>query len=464
MKKIGRRGFLIGLGGATVALPFLPSLAPRVARAAEDRPRFAAFVRAGNGIAQEWEAGSEPERFWPRTPGPLTEAVLRDENGDRAVSELARFAPRLNIVRGIDRPFSTPSCGHAESIPQCLTGARVTEGDGNNPQALGQSADWRIAQQLHPGKDPHTVMAGPGSAYIAEALSWRGPSDRNPAERSPATAYMRFMGLERMPPEVQQRIIARQNSVNDLVREQLDTLRNDRRLGSLDRRRLNTHFEAIRDMELNLLSCELDPGLVTDIMSVSDPEGNDVRPQVVRHHMSLIAFAFSCDAVRAATLQIGEGNDQTQYEIDGVRQQRFHWISHRIESDGSDGTAIPNADLIHHRIDRLQLQMFGHLLDQLMAYESPYGGPLLDDCAACWINDLGNGPPHGGRRVPWLIAGNAAGCLRTGQYVDVDAQPVNKMLNTVLTAVGCTSGDGAPVEDFGDPGLEGGRIDALVGA
>ena len=37
-----------------------------------------------------------------------------------------------------------------------------------------------------------------------------------------------------------------------------------------------------------------------------------------------------------------------------------------------------------------------------------------------------------------------------------------RVLNTILSAVGCTADDGGPVEDFGDPSLPGGRIEALI--
>lgn len=460
--KTTRRRFLVGAGGAVVALPLLEAwLDARPARAGvAARPRFAVFVRSGNGVAQAWS--SEPEQFWPRATGPITAEILRDVNGDRAVSELADHAPRLNILRGVDRPFGTPNCGHAESIPQCLTAAQCTPGDGNEPQSLGVSADWVIARALNPmGREPLTFMAGPRSTYIAEALSWSAPSARTPAERSPMNAYMRMMGLSSAPPEIQRRIAARRMSVNDLVRSQMQALLARTDISSRDRRRLQQHFEAIRDTEIRM-SCDLDPAIVEQVGAISNPEANDVRPEVVRRFMDLTAFAFSCDLNRAVTIQIGEGNDQTQYEIGGSRLPRFHWISHRIYSDGSEGEPIPNAVELHHQIDRLQLRMFKYLLDRLDAYPSAYGGTLLDDSVAVWLNDLGNGPPHGGTNVPWILAGSAGGSLRTGQYLDLGGVTYNRVLNTILTAVGVRKDDGSPIDDFGDPSLARGLIDSIL--
>ena len=49
---LSRRAFITGIGGATVALPFLPSLFPRDVKAATERPRYCVYVRQANGCAQ----------------------------------------------------------------------------------------------------------------------------------------------------------------------------------------------------------------------------------------------------------------------------------------------------------------------------------------------------------------------------------------------------------------------------
>jgi len=465
--KLTRRRVLVGLGGTVLALPFLDSLEwllggrrKRPARADDGRPRFFAVVRAGNGVQQEYD--TEPERFWPSAAGPLTVAGLTADSG-RALSELGAYGDRVLAVRGVNRPFSTPSCGHAESLPQVLTAAQNTGGDGNDPLALGMSADWRIANQLNPaGRGPMVLMAGPSSTYIGEGLSWRTSGDRTPAERSPKNQYMRMMGLSGAPPEIQQRIADRRMSVNDLVRGELNAILAHPDLSSFDRQRLQQHLESIRDTELSVMSCGLDPAATAAVNAISDPEANDVRPEVVRRHMDVIALAFQCGYTHSATLQIGEGNDQTIYTIDGVEYPRFHWISHRIYSDGADGDPIPNAVDLHHNVDRFQMQMFAYLLERLDAIDSAVGGRLLDDCAAVWTNDLADGPPHGGRNVPWIIAGGCGGKLRTGQFVDLAGVKTNKLLNSLLTAMGCTKPDGSPVDDFGDSGLEGGLIPEIL--
>ena len=61
--EFNRRRFLVGTGGAIVALPFLPSLAPRSARAADDSPCFFVAMRQANGV----QAATDDAAAWLRT-------------------------------------------------------------------------------------------------------------------------------------------------------------------------------------------------------------------------------------------------------------------------------------------------------------------------------------------------------------------------------------------------------------
>jgi hypothetical protein len=455
-----RRRFLRGVGGVVLGLPVFESLLGSKAFAQATRHRFAIFVRAGNGVVQ---AGTEsPERFWPRTTGPLTVADLKTTNADRATSELGDFATRLVLLKNVRLPFARNSCGHAEALPQVLTAQNHTGGSGNTPLAQGRSVDWYLSERLDgTAAAPLTFMAGPRSAYIAEGLSWRAAQTRTPAERSPLNAFMRLTGLATAPPEVQQLVATRRKSVNDLVRAQLEELRSRREFSTRDRQRLEQHLASVRDMELQM-TCALEADREAAVRAITAPEGNDVRPEVVRRFMDLAAWAFNCRLNHVATLQIGEGNDQTQYLVNGSRLPRFHWISHRIYADGSEGEAIPDAVELHHQVDRLQLQLFRYLLERLDAYQSPYGGTLLDDSLAVWMNDLGLGPPHSADNTPWILAGSAGGAVRTGQHVDHGKRGVNLVLNTIINALGVRQASGALVDDFGDASLTKGVVSGLL--
>ncbi len=459
---INRRRFLLGVGGAMVSLPFLESVRFGARAGASTSPVFSVFVRQGNGCQQALASRGEPERFWPRDLGAIDSQILGVDNADRALSELAAYADKLLMVRGTRFAFPGNGCGHTGGLNQCLTAARVV-GDGVNSLADGESIDYFLAKRVNPdGKDPLTLMSCPQQAYIAHGLSYAGPQQLRGAVNNPFAAYQDIMGLGGASQEVLEQIAAKRTSVNDLVRDEMQDLMAKPYLSTGDRQRLNTHFEAIRDIEVNM-SCELGGDRVSEMEAIAGAvEDNGNRVAVAEMMMDLIALAFSCDVNRVATLQIGTGNDGTRYYVDGVLQNTFHRISHRIDGDGSEGDPIPNADLLHHGIDRIFGRMFAYLLDKLSQYTGPTGAPLIDDCMALWTNDLSNGPPHSYNNVPQIIAGGAGGFLRQGVYVDAGDVTHNKFLNTLISAAGVTNDQGDYYDSFGDSSLEGGIVPQMI--
>ena len=464
---INRRFFLRGLGGVLVGLPLLEGLKPRAAEAAPQTPfRFAIFMRQANGVAQK--NGTEPERFWPAALGPLTKASMTADTG-KATSDLADYADKLLMVRGCKYNFSTSGCGHADGGLQCLTAAKPDGPNSNKALAMGESIDNRIVRALEPaGNEPLTLYAGPKHGYLDDVLSYRGPKDRRTAEGNPANAYRRLFGVPDANQDALQKLALQRRSVNDLVRTEMQALMSKQQLSGADRDRLKLHFEAIRDLEVTM-QCQLPKARYDEIAGIpaSQVDDNPMIETIVKMQLDIIALAVSCGKTHAITLQVGSGNDSTQYVIDGVTQERFHHISHRVASDGASGDPIPNADMKHHMIDRKFAGFFKYLLDRLTTYTTPTG-PLLDQGVAVWLNDLATGPPHGSNNLPYVCAGSAGGFLKTGQYVEAAAVANNryvtnnKFLNTIGAAVGVKNAAGAPLDDFGDPSLEKGLISQML--
>lgn len=455
-----RRHFLRGLGGVAIALPFVEAFQPKRAHAENGGyPPYAIFMRQANGCAQL--TNDEPERFWPYQLGPLTIADLSSQT-DRALSVLSAYADKMIALKGINFDFPGNGCGHSGGGNQCLTAAQVSvTPSGNESLAEGESIDNFIARKLHPaGVEPLTLYAGKMSGYINEVMSYRGPQQLRAAERNPYNAYMDLFGLSSLTPEALQRLRDQRKSVNDLVRAEMQGLLGRTDLSASDRERLDLHFTAIRDLEVTM-SCELP---ATDIQAMDAIQGglgdsNNIIT-IAKMQMDIIALACACGAVRTATLQIGDGNDSTQYMINGQQQYSYHWISHRIQGDGDTGAAIANADVLHHEIDKIHADMFLHLLDRLSQY-SLGNGSLLDSGVSVWLNDLSN-KYHSYTDVPYIMFGSCNDYLRSGQFVDVGGVTNNKLFNTIANAVGCTKDNGDPVDDFGDPSLEPGGIPEIV--
>ncbi|MDB4977646.1 MAG: uncharacterized protein JWN48_5987 [Myxococcaceae bacterium] len=460
--QVGRRVFLQGAASAVVALPILEGLLPRGVSAQDAAQPFAIFMRQANGVQQKMNA--EPDRFWPSTLGTLTTASMNADSG-KATSVLADYASKLLLVRGVEmREIADAGCGHSSGGLLCLTASKP---DGKNVQkalATSESIDNRIVRELSgAGKEPLTLRAGMRSSYLDDVLSYRSGGNRRVAESNPYNAYKALFGLSSSTSGADQDA-ARRKSVNDLVRGEMTALLANPKLSAADRDRINQHAQAIRDLEVGMM-CSL-PGAMLDPMSkltTSQAESDAFVIPTMKYQCQVIALAVACGKARAATLQIGNGNDQTQYTINGVKYERFHFISHRVMSDGATGDSIANADLKHHDIDVLFATMFKSLLSELDARKTSTG-TLLDEGVAVWLNDLGAGPNHTKQNIPYVMAGSCNGALRTGVYVDAGNQAQNKYvthnkwLNTVAAAVGCKNAAGGPLDDFGDPSLEKGLI------
>lgn len=452
-----RRHFLRGIAGVAMALPFLETFAPKKAKAA-GAPPFAVFIRQANGVVQKTD---EPEMFWPYALGALTKSDLASQT-DRALSVLSDYADKLLVVSGVNFAFPGNGCGHSGGGNQVLTAAKVSDTpSGAGSLAMGESIDNRIARELQPpGVEPLTLYAGKMNGYIDEVLSYRGAKQLRAAERNPFIAYTKLFGAAALDAAALAKLKAARTSVNDLVRDEMKSLMSRKDLSQSDRDRLDLHFQSIRDLETTM-ACELTP-MEVDAMNAIQPgvAKSDNVQTITKMQMDIIALAFSCGIVRTATLQIGDGNDSTEYTFNGQKQYSYHWISHRIQGDGDTGAPIDNAVELHHEIDKIHGNLFKYLLDKLSSYTTATG-TLLDSGVAVWTNDLAN-KYHSYKNVPYILAGSCNGFLKTGQYIDAGDVANNKLFNVIGTAVGCTKDGTKPMDDFGDPSLPPGFISSMM--
>ena len=471
MKKLSRRHVLRGLGGAVIGLPFLEGLNLRDAKAQDVEP-FAIFFRQACGVAcaqSTDEIGDEPERFWPTTLGSLTADTLQG----RALDELTAYASRMLVVHNVDMEDYDYGDGHARGALQGLTARGPTvDGAGGDSEASGESIDHRIGRELNPdGRDSLFLYAGTDGGWLGGAcISYRGSGERRAAIRDPWSAYQTITGgAVGLSPEESVLAGRRQKSVNDLVRAQMQRLMSRPELSSSDVRRLELHFNSIRELEVTL-SCRFtadQESLLETGSSIYDSSNGEDAIETTKLHMEVAALAVACGYTRSVAIQFGNGNDGSTRFLDpdnGNRMENYHYISHRRASHDSSGAIIPGSDLLHHKIDRYFAQMFRHLLDRLDLYPMPDGSRLLDHGVSVWYNDNGNGPAHGARNIPYIIAGSAGGFLKQGLYLDAegDGPNHNKMLNTIASAAGVRNAAGTYLDDFGDPVFERGILSSLL--
>jgi hypothetical protein len=456
-----RRAFLRGATGVVVALPFLDSLPERSAWAADATPVFAFFICAVDGVVVP--------QFFPTATGPITPATLAAANA--ATSQLAGHAGNLILLSGINRPAIRYDA-HVDGLCAAFTGkaAQLPTGSGvTGATAGGPSADAYIAAKVHPDKVPIALYAGNiTNGYEAHRLSFTGAGQlTTPISANPYDLYLELMGLAlpggTMTPasrRTAELLLQSRKSVHDLVRDDLTSLMRHPRLGSADHQRLQQHFDAIRDAEKTMA------GLGGQIVDQCTSVGLDVTTldalkgyrydkrrtdEIATLHMSLVAMAFACNYRRAASLQWGDPNDNTVYDVpSNDRGWKFNFISHRINSDAAVGDD-PLAAKAHAEIDVLRMGALSAGLDHFKARG------LADQCVVTWTVNYADGPSHSPHNVPHVIWGSGGGFLKQAQFLDAGGTLNNRLLNTLLTAT--LQDQHLTVQDFGDG--EGGLLDLI---
>ena len=432
----GRRRFLVGAGGVTLGLPILEAFLPRKVHAAT--PPFLGIVCSANGVVQA-KAG-EAEAWWPTQLGALTTAGMLADQPTRATGELSAYASQLLLVKGVGHSATATGCNHASACAQILTGTPTIMGNSNQAVSSSVSVDTVIAKALNaPGVDPLFLHAGMypagGSGFnVPSYISYIAGGQQRPGIDSPLQAYQRMTGVlgGTTGASAADPLALRRKSVNDLLRAEITALRARTELTADDRARLDQHFSTIRDVELKITNATLSAAQIAEMTSVdAAPYAAASHETIQTLHMDLMVFALSSGYTRVAVLQVGDREDDHIYTINGTSVQ-FHTASHRT---------LPNSYSLCQSIDRIQINHFKYLLDQLSAIQTPTG-PLLDQGVAVNTNQLSTGPDHGFKPLPFLMAGTAGGFLVKGKYMDVGTASTAVMLNTLAKAVGVTTSMG----------------------
>jgi hypothetical protein len=458
-RPINRRAFLRA-GAIAVGLPFLEGLPTRSAWAAGTPPVFGLFIVTACGVVGK--------SFFPTAPGALTSASLAGET-DKATSVLAPHAENLLFLTGLNFPMpSATNCGHGQGSAMSLT-ALPAGGGGSGAYSTGISADMVIAKAVNEGgADPLTLYAGNRrNGYIAERISFKGSGQGQvrSADDNPYTLYSKLVGLTNMTPTEPTmpdpaiaEMLASRRSVNDLVRAEMQDLLANPALSADDRMRLQEHFDAIRDTEVTM--GQMGEACTKDGISVSEIEAlqkglafktDGMIEKVAKLQLELVALAFACNFNRVATLQHGDGTDQTRYPVpsNSGLNWPFHHISHRVQSDSTSGNN-PTAEKAHAEIDVLRMQTLAHGLDKFKEKG------LFDKSFVMWTNHVADGPTHSFKDLPAIIAGNGGGYLKQGEFIDADGASNAKLFNTLI---------GAAVRDkkewTNDFGQGGGTLDAI---
>ena len=410
-KQLPRRTVLKGLG-AVVALPLLEAMTPRSAFAADGKPPVRiAFVYMPNGTwMRDWtpaEAGALPAELPP---------ILRP------MSALNR---EFSVLTGLTADNSRgPSGGHARAMAGFLTSSRIRKTEGSDYRA-GVSVDQVAAAgigdrtripslQLATGQSGTSGSCDFGYSCAYQRLSWRDAVTPLPSITNPRHLFDRLFtndaGNNRSRREIERR------SVLDYVREDASDLQ--RNLGTVDRRKLDEYFSAIRELEQRIERAARMPAPVAPNIAVRDiqvesrtnnqAEGQeDLWLEAVRLFSDLMVLAFQTDSTRVCAFALNNEQSNRSYPSLGFTDGH-HTISHHGKNPKN---TVPYAAISAHHVAQ-----FAYLVNKLKATKEG-NGSLLDNCLIAYGSGIRDGDAHDSGDLPILLAGTGGGVHRPGQHI-----------------------------------------------
>jgi len=331
-RPLSRRHFLRGVGGVTLGLPFLEALAPRSARAQEATTirRFGVFF-ACNGV--------DMTRWFPRGAyGALTAEHLVGT----ANEALAPFLGKLLFPRGLHMAprGSGRDPGGGDDHGRCMA-IKLTAFPAALDTALatGPSIDYVLAQAINPGTEGarrpalNLMVGRPAGVAGLDYVSYSGSSQAIAAVNNPWDAYASLVALNGSTSdsaEARARVQRKRESVLDLVRTQFDRLR-QLPLSVNDREKLDLHFTAVREVEVQLSATGL-ACVDADLETRATPfQGNTAfateepqYPLVADLQLDIYALALACDMTRVATMHFDRGSGGPTFRWDGMSHEYNH--------------------------------------------------------------------------------------------------------------------------------------------
>lgn len=443
MKKLSRRTFLKGAGTA-IALPYLDAMIPAFARASEipQRPVRMVHVFAPSGMI-------EPA-WYPKTTG-------RDFEFQRIMKPLEKFREDILVMSGLSANavgagMADGGGDHARAVATYLTGVRIKKTLGADFRA-GISADQIAARALgahtkFPSleltcEDSRTLGECDGHTCAYQTLAWKSPTEPLPPEMHPRILFERMFGgmdVSADPRERQNRQFYRR-SILDLTLQ--DTHRLQRELGGNDRRKLDEYLTSVRDLERRMERQENDPQHALP-SGAAKPMG---IPATYADHARLmfdmLVLALQTDMTRVATFMMAREGGVRPYPEIGV-PEAHHSISHHRN----------DPDLIEKvtKIECYHMEQFAYFVEKLKGTPDG-GGSLLDHCTIAYGAAMGDPNRHDHNLCPTVIAGRAAGKIRTGRHVAY--KPGTPIANLHLTMLDVA---GVPTEKLGNSD---GKLDFL---
>lgn len=444
--RISRRNLLRAASGAALALPLLPSLGSRRARAeAASAPKRFVTMYTPNGVIHDG--------WWPTSVNSETDFVLSSSH-----EPLQAYKDRLLILGGLEMKIALDGEGgpHQRGIGALFTNTQLgqgefTDGCGRTAGwATGISVDQRIANVIGASSPVASLQLGVRATEndVQGRISYSGPSMPLPPLSTPLDVYQNVFSSFLPPPstpdaDAAKALLAQRKSVLDAVAKEFAPL--EGRLSSQDRQTLDAHLTLVRDVERRL-SLSVGDCSKPDQPPTLDPVSETDMPQIAELELDLLSIAFACDLTRVASFEISTALNRIRYPwVNSLGEG--HTLSHSGESD-----ADAKAQLLARQ--NWHSSLIARLFDRLSSVKED-SGTVLDNTLLFWGNEVSMGTTHSHDNMPFVVAGGGW-AFRTGRYVQYQGNSHGQLLVSLLNAMG------VPDTTFGDAATSPGPLTGLV--
>ncbi len=434
-----RRTLLRG-AGAALALPLLDAMLPARVMGqdgeAEVKPplRMGIFTVTGGTVLESWK---------PNEQGKLTTLPSIMRSLEFAKDELL-------VLSGLSQSGASEDLnGHEHAAYLHLTCADKA-GKKNGKSYASPSIDQVVAERM--GDFTYLPSLEFGLSNHETKYSFLNAETPVPYEVNPRLVFERmFRGRRPSLPNWRTNAMKQadkirssassdtiERSVLDLVRDEAESLK--RKLGNVDRRRIDEYLTAVRAVEKKIAFIEdrqrqdaLDfantaegkqlllpknlPAEGLPEWEISQPVMRDPEKHgdYIRLMADLMVLAFQTDTTRVCTF--AAGSDEAMFP--GVVTVGYERHCHTLEHQGNAGRvedADPIAREACRQIHEWYTLLFAEMVRKLRDIDE-CGEPLLNHCLLLYTSYMADGG-HGRDDYPYLLAGKANGTLQTGRHLE----------------------------------------------
>jgi len=431
---ISRRTALRGVG-ATLALPWLEAMTPRLATAASEQgkpPVRMAVLYMPNGV--------HPDKWTPEGAG-------RDFQLSPTLEPLADLKQDVLVLTNLWNRGSEASEGHYVKTSGFLTCTTITKTYGVDLSCNGVSMDQLAAQRvgkqtplpsLELAMDPVSSGVDNNVGYTrvyGSHIAWAGPTRPLPRELNPRHVY------ERLFRAIQPR--GRSAEQDKLLLDSVltDARRLHGKLGVADRQRLDEYLQGVRSLEERLdrtwgeIASDWQPRASHEAGKQAEEDPADHAGNV-RWMLDMLALAFQSDTTRIGTFMFGNAVSGRNFSfVDGVKGGH-HDISHHQKNE--------DKLRMYQLINRWHIEQYAYLLSKLRGMQEGEG-TVLDNSMILFGAGLRDGDAHSPHNLPLVLGGRGGGRIASGQHLVYDKDTaLSNLYVSMLDAFG------TPVEQFAD--------------